>query len=317
MDHHNLILEFNDLICSSILKHNGVIFGGYIRDHILRNHCISEFNKVFNPTCVDYDTTFSNLKILPELRDRMIVSNDIDCLITKRRMNAILNELRYDHNLCIRKVFKRDPCKYIPSFNEIDSGNYCHYRYCIQSYNPNILNQLKFLGISNSVINDIRYTKVIIKITVDFIVCLDNKLPADPFLVPIDFKCNGFYVKKTMELPLLTSQISSHSDCISENYKRLKSIYDNIYNKVAVCVSPDKVRINKMVMKGYKITQIPICSPFTIIPDSHDDVCIICLSDLATNHIVTNCCKTHLHHSCYDELYLSSISNTIECPICK
>jgi hypothetical protein len=311
-------LEFSELLVLLILQQSGMIFGGYVRDRILREHCILEFNKIISIDDPEYNTKFYNCCILPELSDRILTSTDIDCLLTKKSMGNILHELRYVHNFTIRKVFKRSPCKYIPSFKHISANAYTHYRYKISSYNRNIINQLKYMGIDEATINSVKSQNNYVNIVLDFIVSNDGQLPSDPFLVPIDFECNGFYLKNSVNMPLLSRQVCNiPKSSISNYYKRVSEVYNSIYNQEAVCVMPDNVRIRKMIAKGFKIKKFPIMLPFKKNEDKYDDVCIICLSELDIEHLKTVCCNLHIHTNCYNDLFNNDNTCKVKCPVCK
>lgn len=72
----NLRLRMMETIVSMFIEHGAIIFGGYVRDLIIRQHFISIFKSNGNPMDKFWDPSFD-----PKTVNRLLVPNDIDIVV--------------------------------------------------------------------------------------------------------------------------------------------------------------------------------------------------------------------------------------------
>jgi hypothetical protein len=82
-------------IKKTVFKHNGLIFGGYVRDMIISEHYKERYNSINN-----YNSNkFWNKRYQPETAARTIVANDMDiCMYSEEDVSEFIDALRDTFN---------------------------------------------------------------------------------------------------------------------------------------------------------------------------------------------------------------------------
>lgn len=278
----------------TILAHGGTIFGGHVRDTILREAHSSEYvtkgiicdkyNAYMSPALYD-DPTF-----LPEYRGRMMVSTDIDCYMVSHRLRDFFRDLD-TANIWIHVLFEREDAKrYLPSI-DVANGVLRHIRCVVCNTRPFYI--------------DIMVAR-----------CRDFHLYSPPF-GHIDFECNGLILTNagmTMS-PNLYPELS-----VIERYDKLGMIIGDIKHMNAVYVDAEDLtayRIEKMQSKGWRIN-------FKIIQkdtkEKDKDMCIICHDEIDADYKLP-CCSAHYHPRCLVQAMVGGSEFTMErtskCIMCK
>lgn len=314
-------------VSNEILFDGGYIFGGYVRDTMKRSYFAKKLKKAM-PQCTQ--SQYQNAEFSPMTKDRLTIPDDIDCVMTKKGLESFLKHISGPiHNLSVLKVFEKEPLKYLKNFKKPEDSNMVHFRYVVKTNLVGCLKQMKtfcpelYKQIKASLCEcehacpERQITDTSIKLDV---LCVDDSFEiTEPFFAEIDFECNGLYYKgpitnpkEFFEIPHFSKQILPDTLSVDERIKKIDSIMSDIYNNIAVCVSPDNVRLVKMKKKGYTLVNMPIREPFVKIQMAEDE-CIVCLEVQNGDGVKSICCGVKLDMLCYDRLS----QHNLRCPICK
>jgi hypothetical protein len=147
-------------------------------------------------------------------------------------------------------------------------------------------------------------------------------MPEHPFLVDVDFECNGWYLKyqddvnasDTLRCPLLSPSLLENLTPVQQ-LKKYQQVKEDTIARVARAVNPDRVRSDKMRIKGYTLVNMPLPKPFVLCNERVDDACVICLEELQREHVKSTCCSVRMHSDCFKEM--EENQSFVKCPVCK
>jgi hypothetical protein len=294
-----------------ILKFDGLIFGGFVRDSIIHDHYAQEFYTTVMDD--DFDnmaiTQYNNPDFLPETFNRTCIPNDIDCFIPEHKYDSFYNELWSKRYKVITK-FVRDPLEYFNNINTNDS-TLLHKRLHITPDLVPILKEIRKLPIPA---DDI-YTavnKVISnapRIIVDVITSTKNI--TEPFFSPIDFECNALYVSKYGIS--CASSLCRDKSSLSMHHKTNK-IISNIVKKQTSVYDATTFRIEKLLKNDWTVTYNGITS---VKDELYEGYCIICHDELPELHVKATCCDCRYHPKCLKETIANDSFREGSCIMCK
>lgn len=269
-----------------ILAHGGTIFGGHVRDRILREAHSKEY---VTKEIISDSSLYHNPAFHPEYRGRMVVSADIDCYMVSHHLRSFFRDMETS-NLWTHVLFEREDAKrYLPTI-DVPDGVLRHIRCIVCHAQPFYI--------------DMMVAK-----------CRDFYLYAPPF-GNIDFECNGLILTSAgiAMSPNLYPELS-----LTERHTKLDMIIEDIKRMNAVYVDPEELtayRIDKMQSKGWSID-------FKIVKKeemSKGDMCIICHDEEGADYKLP-CCSARYHPRCLVKAMIGGSEFTMErthkCIMCK
>jgi len=242
-----------------VLKHDGLIYGGYVRDEIIKDHFTSKF---FEKSSIDdWETEDERQKLVlamytrywdpkqdSETADRLLKPKDIDAYFkTESDFNEFLDDLS------LNSQYKA---------TDIECGNqYFLSLKNIEHRKIKIEKTYKFL-----------YFEYVFEISMD--VCIGGSFGIEAPFGRLDFLCNGFV--KTKEGIRLSKNTGTALDRRNvKQFQRIKAeakIIDMIIEKKTIAVGENQsmvTRTVKILQKGFEIVNF---ASFDI-----DERCVICL----------------------------------------
>lgn len=285
------------LIADAVIGVGGIIFGGFVRDTIRRQHC-RKLKQIFDSS-TDLDSD------IPELDDADLEPTDIDCALSKKKQKLLKKKLR-ELGLLVSR-----------SETNSEYDEYQHIRWEVSTHFADITNTLSKLSPHTAADWDTIEKTVIVDIMPENY----NEKDYHPFVDAIDFRCNAFFFKQQLdakydEVPILSACMFPDSATPEEQLTTISDCLSDIYKKQAVVVElAPSIRIDKMRAKGYVVRNYPIWEPFVKLKEIADDECFVCLEKLDIASLKSECCSAKLHCDCYNDL----ISDTLQakCPICN
>lgn len=264
-------------VANKAIKCGGKLFGGYVRDFVLREHAAKKFYKS-NSKEMYADTTVS-----PETSDRLLLPNDLDiCFPTAFAYKQFRRSLKESYYNCqvtnVNNVYGKG--RHIKLVARLDIGI------------GRILGTLDFQGMAKEVIKPhlamaLQGLEIQGKgLNIDVIIC-----KTDPHYLSLDFRCNGLLM--TSNGIELCEELKSGLDPIGI-YRITSSVIEEIERKEAVVVNLNGKRWDKMVEKGWKITGSAVEKVF----EKSED-CLICLQTVETTDMYKlSCCSAKYHIEC-------------------
>lgn len=266
-----------------ILTNGGIIFGGHVRDIVLR-----------------------------ETSERDVVSRDIDCYVSDHALDNIYQDLGHA-NICVRKVFERTDAKdYLPLIH-VPDGILGHVRIVVSSVDKRKCADLRDVVKDNLAVSvhgmvDKRLDQLLeamadditISFSVDIMVthCYAfNKL--HPPFGNIDFECNALLLTSTgIQLSPQLYPDAAMSE-LTRIYK-LEAILEDIKVMRAVYADVGALsthRVQKMLAKGWLIDTKHV---IRVEDDASEQRCIICHEDMEAfqHHYKLGCCNARYHRDC-------------------
>ncbi len=337
-DEYKTMSHISDLI----LNNGGMIFGGFVRDSLIRHEAMRK-----TMMAVDHDQEHPGLTdptFCPDLKDRFLVPSDLDCMMRANMVSNFIQSMKDHIGLSVIKVFNRKPAQYNPALKALENdpkfGQIRHIRLRATTDTQKLMsilrtcygNALKVLR--DSFDNDCSCNLFsAFSVEIDILTVPDMSNLSDPFLVAPDFECNSWYIpgiNKSLERPIFMTVEERIQHYMSrlrladavvgdatemqkvDIYERARS---DTLNKVARAINPDATRIEKMQKKGYILVDLPLPEPFEEKTDAEiDDVCVICLEQLQATHVSSRCCSVKMHRDCFDEMMRNG---SVRCPVCK
>jgi len=290
-----------DLV-AEILHCYGKVFGGYARDILISS----------------------------ATKDSDVLPKDIDCVMHMDNLQELISRINRMTFCNVMVMFNREATRYLSNFNSL-AFEVRHIRLDV-SYEPwvgvldlktripALYEHIMSATSSNICFEAVKGTHV----SIDVLVLPDNVgMPEDPFLTPIDFECNGWYLKMAgnddgkFEIQrCLTSQLSNPNCSNAEWMKTVARVSNDTIKRIAVAVEPDNERIRKMVSSGFELRNVSLEYPY-INENEYDkeDTCLLCLDELKDTDVVASaCCGAKIHQSCYIDLVANG---EVMCLICK
>lgn len=302
-----------------ILKNDGMIFGGFVRDSIIHDHFATEFydSIEFLEDYLEARAKYSDPSFIPHTKDRMLIPTDIDCIMTRSQRDLVLKAFKRKQ-LKWKQLFVRSPSEYFHGFD--GPSDMEHVRYRVKVDFSRLRETLQRLPISvdvHSIVTPLEEENV--EIIIDML--LTNEMPDDPFCTRIDFECNALFMTK--HAISVSSRLVEAKDIYKRN-KMTQSIITDIIQRRAVLRRnsvmslTDLIRANKMFGKGWQITNLKFQ---TVKDDTIDEMCIICHCNVTPNHFKMTCCNSRFHAKCLRELINSQLNsedfNNDSCPMCR
>lgn len=325
--------KFRKQVERIIHSHGGIIFGGHVRDTILRDTHADAFymaglveGKDFRAPHVYEDPSFH-----PEFKGRLVVSTDIDCYMVAHSINDFIADLEAE-NIEARVVFDRSDAKtYLPNL-DVPDGILRHMRLHITHVAPKTLlhavqrkvhpTARKLIrGALTDFISAVEDVATNLKpLCLDILVarCHDFNAMFPPF-GGADFECNALLM--TAGGIMLSPSVFRDYSIMMRQYK-VNAIIDDIKSMRAVYVDTENLtarRIQKMRCKGWDV------SPRIIVPiaANESEMCIICHDDLpcGKSHFKLPCCNARYHRDCLVAALTGdtdfSMKRTMQCIMCK
>jgi hypothetical protein len=103
---------FTRLLINKIIQHEGAVFGGAVRDHILHRYHADQFYKKYDAAL------YNDPKVAPELSERFLVPKDIDFMIKIEKVDDFMKTL-YKMG-CFINILKKD----LSYFTLVEPGEY-------------------------------------------------------------------------------------------------------------------------------------------------------------------------------------------------
>jgi hypothetical protein len=254
------------------LSHNGLIYGGAVRDLMLHNNHSKEFFKTHR--FEDYtDETLS-----PETLGRLVIPNDIDCLISERDSKALIEYFSHQYFVRVKEVKN-------VYFN---NNSYKHLKVCVLFHVTSII-----------------YVKI------DLIVQQiegDLKMPCNN----LDFDVNGL-VLHSGGFGLNEFLLKGHAIL---NAETLQDVLDNIRQKKAIAIDGCRpYRFDKMHGYGWNIL---FCSTIFnyYIGQPYDGDCIICKEKIPDDMCCVNYKKCTCDLRVCLKCMLMHHEQLNKCPLC-
>ena len=312
-------------IKSLVFANKGIIFGGFVRDEIIRSHYKTMYN-----SCNCYDShDFWNKMNQPETAARTLVANDIDvCMYSAEDISSFLTDVETLFN------------------NEFGASN-------VSSSNLIIVGGNEYATMAISTLRKVNYTITVgkipyvytgVELSFDIDIVLPKNINRQPPFKKIDFLSNIFVMSKhgiviseetgtiIDKMGIVDKQKISHSImkdivefktqfCMNSPYTHDYIAGDFAYNALVY------KRLNKMMFRSFKwnISNLPfeICDHKGL----YNDVCCICLSNFKNknNRVIKmynsnssstkKICTNVAHDKCifkYFETQLESTKNEYE-----
>lgn len=327
-------------VMKEIVKHEGVVFGGAVRDWYIHNYNATKFYEAIKGTEDAYTNVlekYTDATFLPEFKDRTVIPNDIDATIPKSCMKGLLESLS-KKGFRITNIFKHDAKTYFPHLT-IGEGQIQHECYRVthipRTIAPSLMTMFptSFTG-DIAILQEInRFSDAMMNIlqqipikstsfTIDLMVSQDGIYYEPPF-GHLDFECNGL---------LMTQGGIRLSKTLAYTWDMCPIKYNEVYNRIledilhyrAVMVHRENVysyRIKKMVQKGWAITNFHTVQYMNVPKEkAYDGYCLICQDTLPSKHYKMKCCDARFHAKCLVRTVtegVAAMNYTGKCVMCK
>jgi hypothetical protein len=280
-------------------KHDGLIFGGYVRDTILHDHAAKLFydslKEMQNEPRPSNDDLYQDKTYRPDLLDRFLVPTDIDCYMTDDNKTALLETL--EENSLVRS--KND----VPSMYGINDKNLKLMRVAI-GVSPFISSLLK-LPNRTSFCVDIIYTTA------------EKYSTYTPPFTDYDFVCNTLQMRQNNIF--VSRQVCEKKSALDRN-EYLQHVILDIIEKKAVCGERiPKWRMKKMLQKGWSLVHehYTVEKILVTVEGEGEEECPICIESFKKGdfQLRRSCCTNAIFHvAC---LKKSIRSCSARCPACR
>lgn len=273
---------------------NGVVFGGYVRDSILRNAAQKKFEG--NPS------QYEDVTVSPETLDRLLVPRDIDIHFATQD----------DYREFVRAMIDRS---YVVK-TKTRMGGYDGKVEDFVVHSLFVSLEMKLsLGSSfgaarTMLMNNFRPINKLIpggQFRIDAVVC-----PTERFQeLSLDYECNGLVM--TQDGIKLGHALSVYLSCM-EKFEKFQEVLGDILQKKARTVNVIENRWKKMIERnGWEIIGHDIDK---VAATGIDDQCIICQS--GGSHFKLKCCSALYHKECLKKTLDRFKENCVHCrvPLC-
>lgn len=297
--HNKHMYKLTEEVVDAVFGVEGaVVFGGYVRDKIRHDHMAKRFYDEAGD-----DDNYQDTNVVPELRDRLLVSSDVDCFMSSDSISELEGRLK-DRGL---KILQRRECQ---------SSIYCG------DSDVKLLRMKVALDIPPVMIGMLRDEDAHLyrlSVSVD-VVHTDDTAGKEPPFGKVDFLCNALVMDQSRQI-----RVSSHvfeemniPKDILARYDLLKSIVEDIKTKTARALAcPPNRRVMKMIWKQWNI--VTNNESYKITPRTDDSAfCIICHDTFLSSHaqVKRHCCAALYHRHCFVQVLKSENFND-KCPMCR
>jgi hypothetical protein len=295
-----------------ILKHDGMIFGGYVRDMILHDHNAMKFYK---ETQNDYGAhkMYSDTSYHPETAERTLIPNDIDCMFDITAFAAFKNELK-NSRFTWKTVRVINPTQYFSEVTYDTTSSIQMHRLILKHDSSHLLKECKLLAGDMTTLRTLIQSHIILqpKIYMDILV---TSTPFEtPFISKLNFECNALYLTKH---GLHVAPEICVNNPLHQQLKIQEIIQDIIAHKAVlrnIKISHDST---KLLKRGWTICDRSLS---TIRDTQYDGHCIICHDELPELHMKLTCCDARYHMQCLMKCIDTTVENKgfmNECILCK
>lgn len=298
------------IIRDEILNHNGLIFGGFVRDMIIHDYNATLFYDRYSDK-KEAAINYADKSIHPDTWDRTLIPRDIDCVIDREqfdKFHKILKKLRL--KLTVKKTIS--PTDYLDNFLTIPGNTVSQHLCIIEIDNSYWKRELSYLPLETHALEQMLMQKMeYVCIKMD---CMVTEKPVtSPFLGSLDFVCNGLYLSKHGFG--VSQDLCSHKDHLGR-FNIIHDIVEDIKIKRAVFLQTSAgcgSRTAKLFNRGWKIEDDDI----TTMDEEYEGHCIMCHDSVPRRHFKLKCCDCRYHAKCL-ERHLDFKNGTVkECVMCK
>lgn len=309
-----------NIIKDAIIKNNGLIFGGFVRDSIIHDHFahlyyeqLRKNNETDNDSNIDIDR-FYDPAWMKDTKDRLVVPNDIDCFMTEKDYNVFINSL-HNHRLMCNIVFNRDACAYIIGFDRNKDDTLRHRRLHIMANLTCVIDELQKLPFQFDIKTFWDALKGVEPTPIHVDIITSKKQYDSPFMTDLDFECNGLYISK---YGISIAEELVKETCELAKFRKISKIVDDIIHRVAIYCHPintENIRIQKLIDRGWTIKDSKGCVT-SICDNNYEGYCIICHENVPNTHFKMTCCDARYHTICIQKSIECSLQ-TGQCIMCK
>ena len=336
---HKIEWRYKNKLINTIIKNDGEIFGGAVRDKYLHDTHAQKFYEQLIKDGISYhmkDLYYSDKTYHPELFGRWVNPNDIDACIHVSKLDNLIKIIKRYFGTVIR-VFSHDPSQYLENIvleeNEVRHNCYKIY----PSIGTDIISILESMTEENINCNKLRdliaLSKTEFEIKLDLMVYIkekDENYSINFNEVPfnsLDFECNGLIMdKKSIRLcnHLLTIHSINKYDVVEVMELTIKVLNDIKNRRAIYCNEAENVfpleRINKMVLKDWTILEL--FKKIELIDDDpeYEGHCLMCHDVLPKVMLKFKCCDGRYHPKCMIQALdvgNTAIVATEKCLMCK
>jgi hypothetical protein len=348
MNAHRMEWKAKKAVMETIIGMNGTIFGGAVRDWYIHDYYATKYYEAHAANeahaeieahaeteahAADAAQDYDNPSVMPELKDRMVIPNDIDAVLPESKLIALIKSLR-KQGFYLSTQFHRDAKRYLPHLR-VAEGDVAHRRIKIHYFQKEcVFHQLR-QAFPAAVSQEPAFENLLrataqraeeMMGTESYSFILDLMMPKEGLLLDapfggLDFECNGLLLDKNgMRLSSSLSGVFYYGPLGYDQYynKILRDIRDRraafpIGGEVSV------YRVGKMIERGWVITNFHTVE-YKKDP-AYDGYCIICHDELQENHYKMRCCDARFHTRCLLEAlkqgHQASLTTTGKCLMCK
>ena len=271
-------------IAALVLKCDGTLFGGYVRDTILHNFWADKF---YDTPGVD-TSRYHDLTYLPETKDRLVVGSDIDVMIHSDKVTDF--------------------------FSELTKNQYTIVKHKSSTLGYTFKDDARLMGVKHDKIIVAPSVHPLMKsltpiITVEIDLVHSNNYTED--MMSLDFQCNGVIITSNGDFSIHPALVSNNDPFVKK--RMLDHIMSDISNRIAVKVNQVMpYRVDKMLKKGWILKgEYLEAQKYTSDGTEH---CALCLDAFKNNVAVRGlCCKGRLHQKCFKKLIQHDRTSCIYC----
>lgn len=291
-------------IRDAILEHDGMIFGGFVRDTIIHNHYATLF---FDNEEHDTDL-YTDPTHIPETADRTLIPNDIDFFATEEQLNKLLdyfNNNGFEANI----AFSRDPKLYFVNMQVNDDATLRHRRIYVRPNIKPVRNALRNMPFNMNVVHRALSNVVLPSLKLDVITSVVPK--KQPFLGMPDFSCNALYLTK--HGVSISDDFVDDPNCPIKKLQTTTQAIEDVISRRARFYNAASHRVSALVRNGWTVFDDFVT---TVRQADYDGYCIICHDQLPEHHIKSCCCDARFHAQCLVTYVYNNVDN-YACIMCK
>lgn len=298
--------KLTNAVADLIISINGAcIFGGYVRDRIRHDHVAQQYYS--HPELdnigdrADIKKLYDDPEFLPELKDRFLVSQDIDCFMKTSDIEVFEKKLK-DARLRVIRKKQLNILEYL-TVHDPDLRLTC---FDVGFDMNNLLNSMLPYEIRS----------LNIRIDVVHIESIQNK---DPPFGNIDYECNALIIDSSKQIRLCTQlpYLTAMIDPLAR-FEYLQKIIKNIQQQTTKVVGKNiqRHRTHKMMSKGY--TLISSNNKYVLSQNvDQEEVCTLCLDKIDKAYkLKRTCCNASYHNHCFQSMVTHENFNR-SCPNCR
>ena len=328
---HKIEWKYKNKLISVVIKNDGEVFGGAVRDKYLHDIHARNFYEQFAKDGICYhmkDIYYSNKSYHPEFFGRWIIPNDIDAYIHVSKLDNLVKKLSSFGQVI--KVFSHDPSQYLQNIvlNENEVKHNCYKIY------PSIGIDIQYIlaSMADHHCNVEKLKELIALANTEFEIKLDLIVymkENNKNFNNLDFECNGLIMNnksiKLCDHLLAVRQINKYD--VVEVMEYTMKVLNDIKNRKAIYCNQSSnqnifpiERINKMTLKEW--TVLGFFKKIEIIDNDpeYEGHCLMCHDALPKVMLKFTCCDARYHPKCMIQALdvgNTAIVATEKCLMCK